>query len=101
MSSELLRACAGVVRGLPSSVCRVFIVMGSGPLLGLIRASAVAVSVRQKGRLAHVCHEGASRPLLGENLHAEALVTEMIARSGEFGAAGGEVDAENSAVHLQ
>ena len=50
-----------------------------------------------QGRLAH---EGASRPLLGENLHDEAVVTEIIARSGEFGAAWGEVDAVNSAVNF-
>ena len=49
------------------------------------------------GRLAH---EGASRPLLGENLHAEAVVIEIITRSGEFGAAWGEVDV-NHAVDLQ
>ena len=43
-----------------------------------------------QGRLAY---EVASRPLLAEDLHAEAVVIEIIARSGEFVATWGPIDA--------
>ena len=53
-----------------------------------------------QGRLAY---EIASRPLFAESLHAVciAVVIVIIARSGEFGAAWGPIDAEDFAVDAQ
>ena len=51
-----------------------------------------------QGRLAY---EVASRPLLAEYLHAEAVVSEIIARCGEFGATWGPTDPLDLAVDAQ
>ena len=55
-------------------------------------------AVDVQGRLAY---EVASRPLLAEYLHAVAVVSEIIARCGEFVATWGPIDTGNFAVDAQ